>query len=110
MVWPAWRCVTWLRDRYAAKRSSELLLTIDAIWLLQALILASRLSREQGAIAALAALLPWIAWRVTLHAAIRPVLKEARERDRRCGCCCCASTASGGVRGGCSICSARAGG
>ena len=81
MVWPAWRCVTWLRDRYAAKRSSELLLTIDAIWLLQALILAFRLSRQQGPIAALAAVLPWIAWRVTLHAALYPVLKLARERE-----------------------------
>ena len=81
MVWPAWRCVAWLRDRYAAKRSSELLLTADAIWLLQALVLASSLFREQGALAALAAALPWIAWRLTLHAAIRPVLKEARARE-----------------------------
>lgn len=81
MAWPAWRCVTWLRDRYAAKRSSELLLTADAIWLLQALILASILFREQGPLTALAAALPWIAWRLTLHAAIHPVLKEARERE-----------------------------
>jgi hypothetical protein len=80
MLWPAWRCVAWLRDRYAAKRSSELLLTADAVWLLQALILASSLYREKGALAALAGALPWIAWRLTLHAAIRPVLKEARER------------------------------
>jgi hypothetical protein len=81
MVWPAWRCVAWLRDRYAAKRSSELLLTADAIWLLQALVLASSLFREQGVPAALAASLPWIAWRLTLHAAIWPVLKEARARE-----------------------------
>ena len=47
MVWPAWRCVAWLRDRYAAKRSSELLITASAIWLLQALVLASSLSRER---------------------------------------------------------------
>ena len=73
MLWPAWRCVAWLRDRYAAKRSSELLLTADAVWLLQALILASSLYREKGALAALAGALPWIAWRLTLHAAIRPV-------------------------------------
>jgi hypothetical protein len=79
-AWPAWRCVRWLRDRYAAKRSCELLLTADAIWLLQALILASSLFREQGPIAALAAALPWIAWRLTLHAALHPVLKAARER------------------------------
>ncbi len=46
MLWPAWRCVAWLRDRYAAKRSSELLLTADAVWLLQALILASSLYRR----------------------------------------------------------------
>jgi hypothetical protein len=81
MVYPAWRCVAWLRDRYAAKRSSELLITASAIWLLQALVLASSLFREQGALAALAAALPWIAWRLTLHATIRPVLKEARQRE-----------------------------
>ena len=81
MVWPAWRCVAWLRDRYATKRSSELLLTCDAIWLLQALVLASSLFREKGALAALAAALPWIAWRLTLHAAIHPTLKSARERE-----------------------------
>ena len=80
MAWPAWRCVAWLRDRYAAKRSSELLLTADAIWLLQALVLASSLFREQGPLSALAAALPWIAWRLTLHAAIHPILKSARER------------------------------
>jgi hypothetical protein len=80
MLWPAWRCVAWLRDRYAAKRSSELLITASAIWLLQALVLASSLFREQGAASALAAALPWIAWRLTLHAAIRPVLNEARAR------------------------------
>ena len=78
MAWPAWRCVAWLRDRYAAKRSSELLLIADAIWLMQALVLASSLFREQGPASALAALLPWIAWRLTLHAMIRPVLKQAR--------------------------------
>jgi hypothetical protein len=81
MVWPAWRCVAWLRDRYAAKRSSELLLIADAIWLLQALVLASSLFREQGPASALAALLPWIAWRLTLHAMIRPLLKDARKRE-----------------------------
>jgi hypothetical protein len=80
MLWPAWRCVAWLRDRYAAKRSSELLITASAIWLLQALVLASSLFREQGAASALAAALPWIAWRLTLHAMIRPVLNEARAR------------------------------
>ena len=55
MAWPAWRCVAWLRDRYAAKRSSELLLIAGAIWLLQALVLASSLFREQGPASALAA-------------------------------------------------------
>ena len=79
-AWPAWRCVAWLRDRYAAKRASELLLTADAIWLLQALMLASSLAREQGPLSALAAALPWIAWRLTLHATIHPILKSARER------------------------------
>jgi hypothetical protein len=80
-AWPAWRCAAWLRDRYAAKRSSELLLTADAIWLLQALVLASSLFREHGLRAALAAALPWIAWRLALHAAIHPVLTAARQRE-----------------------------
>lgn len=81
MAWPAWRCAAWLRDRYATKRSSELLLTADAIWLLQALVLASSLFREQGLISGASAALPWIAWRLTLHAAIHPVLKNARQRE-----------------------------
>jgi hypothetical protein len=79
-AWPAWRCVAFLRDRYAAKRSSELLLTADAVWLLQALVMAINLFRDHGSIAALAAALPWIAWRLTLHAALHPVLKAARRR------------------------------
>lgn len=79
-AWPAWRCVAFLRDRYAAKRSSELLLTADAVWLLQSLVMAINLFRDHGSIAALAAALPWIAWRLTLHAALHPVVKAARRR------------------------------
>jgi hypothetical protein len=45
-----------------------------------ALVLASSLSRENP-LSALAAALPWIAWRLTLHATIRPVLKDARARE-----------------------------
>jgi hypothetical protein len=79
-IWPAWRCVAYLRDRYAAKRSSELLLIGGAIWLLQSLVLAINLFREHGIIAALTAALPWIAWRLTLRATLHPVLKAARAR------------------------------
>jgi hypothetical protein len=79
-IWPAWRCVAWLRDRYAAKRSSDLLLIGDAIWLLMALVIWIDLFRDHGALASLVAPLPWIAWRLTLRATIHPLLKEARKR------------------------------
>jgi hypothetical protein len=79
-AWPAWLCVAFLRDRYAAKRSSELLMTAGAVWLLQSLVMGINLFREHGAVAALAALVPWIAWRVTLQAALYPTRKAARER------------------------------
>jgi hypothetical protein len=77
---PAWLCVAWLRDRYAAKRSSDLLLIGDAIWLLMALVIWIDLFRDHGALASLVAPLPWIAWRLVLHAAIRPLVNEARKR------------------------------
>ena len=78
--WPAWRIAAFLRDRYAAKRSSELLLTAGAIWLLQGLVLASNLYHEQGPIAAVAAAVPLLAWRLTLHAGPRPLAISARQR------------------------------
>jgi hypothetical protein len=78
--WPAWRCVVFLRDRYAAKRLSDLMLTIYAIWLLQTLVLASSLLREQGLIGVAAAFLALLAWRLALAAALRPVVAEARTR------------------------------
>jgi hypothetical protein len=81
--WPAWRCVVFLRDRYAAKRLSDLMLTIYAIWLLQTLVLASSLFREQGLIGVAAAFLALLAWRLTLAAALRPVLADARTRPAR---------------------------
>src|SRR5262249_47028905 len=45
-AWPAYRCVVLLRNRYAAKRSSELLMTVGTIWLLSSLILSTSLNRE----------------------------------------------------------------
>ena len=82
-LWPAWRTVTFLRDRYAAKRSSDLLLTIGAIWLLQSLSLSTSLYREQGGLGALAAILPLLGWRLTLYAGLRPLLTAARTRPPR---------------------------
>jgi len=79
-AWPAYRCVAVLRDRYAAKRSSELLMTVSTIWLLSSLILASNLIREHGAIGAIAATLPILAWRAVLAVGLRPALNEARAR------------------------------
>lgn len=79
-IWPAWRCVAWLRDRYATKRSSDLLLTADAIWLLMTILMWVNLFRDHGMLKSLVAALPWIAWRLTLHAAIHPTLKAARAR------------------------------
>jgi hypothetical protein len=81
--WPAWRCVVFLRDRYAAKRLSDLMLTIYAIWLLQTLVLASSLLREQGLIGVAAAFLALLAWRLALAAALRPVVAQARTRPAR---------------------------
>ena len=79
-VWPAWRGVAFLRDRYAAKRSSEFMITVGAIWLLQSLMLGISLSREQGALGAAAAVLPLAAWRFTLFAGLHPVVAAARSR------------------------------
>ncbi len=79
-TWPAWRAVAFLRDRYASKRSSELLLTAGAIWLLQSLVMAINLFREHGVMAAFTAVLPWLAWRLTLQALLYPARKAARER------------------------------
>jgi hypothetical protein len=79
-IWPAWRCVAYLRDLYTAKRSSELLLTVGAIWGLSAAVLASSLYNERGILGALAATIPLIAWRTTLAAALRPALTQARVR------------------------------
>jgi hypothetical protein len=81
--WPAWRCVVFLRDRYAAKRLSDLMLTIYAIWLLQTLVLSSSLFREQGILGFVAAFLALLAWRLTLGAALRPVVADARTRPAR---------------------------
>ena len=79
-AWPAWRGVAFLRDRYAAKRSSEFMITVGAIWLLQSLMLGISLSREQGALGAAAAVVPLAAWRLTLFAGLRPMVAAARSR------------------------------
>ena len=82
-LWPAWRVVTMLRDRYAAKRSSDLLMTTNAIWLIQALSLAQTFHYEKGGLAALAAIVPFLGWRLTLHAGLRPVVAAAHARTPR---------------------------
>jgi hypothetical protein len=79
-AWPAYRCIALLRDRYAAKRSGEFLMTVSTIWLLSSLVLASSLVREQGALGAVAAVLPILAWRTVLAVALRPAMTEARMR------------------------------
>ena len=82
-IWPAWRSVAFLRDRYAAKHSSELLITISAIWLLQALSLADAFFRSQGAIAAAAAIVPLLGWRLALYGGLRSIVADARTRPPR---------------------------
>jgi hypothetical protein len=79
-AWPAWRAAAVLRDQYAAKRTSDLLIATSAIWLLQALVLSFSLGREQGFVGALAAAIPFLAWRGTLAAGLRPVRREAQTR------------------------------
>jgi len=82
-AWPGWLAVAFLRDRYAAKRMSEFQLTANAIWTLQAVILSLSIYREQGAVAMSAALVPLIAWRLTLYLALRPLVAAARARPAR---------------------------
>jgi hypothetical protein len=79
-AWPAYRCIAVLRDRYAAKRSSEFLMTVSTIWLLSSLILGSSLVREHGALGAVAAVLPILAWRTVLAVGLRRAMTEARTR------------------------------
>jgi hypothetical protein len=81
--WPAWRCVVFLRDQYAAKRLSDFMLTTYAIWLLQTLVLASSLAREQGLTGVAATFLALLAWRLALAAALRPAVADARARPAR---------------------------
>jgi hypothetical protein len=78
--WLAWRLVAFLRDRYAAKRSSELLLTIGAIWLFETLLVAQGLSREWGVAGIAAAAVPLVAWWLALHTGLRPLVAAARRR------------------------------
>jgi hypothetical protein len=59
-----------------------LLLTIGAIWLFQSLVLATDLNSEQGAIGAVAALVPLVAWRLTLFAGLRPIMTAAEKRPQ----------------------------
>jgi hypothetical protein len=78
--WPAWRSAVFLRDRYAAKRSSEFLLTANTIWLLEACVLAGILATAGRFLAIAAAALPFIGWRLALHLGFRPVVTAARAR------------------------------
>jgi hypothetical protein len=79
-VWPAWLCVKLVSDRYAAKRSSDLMLTIAAVWALEALSIASSLAYDAGIAGVAVALGPIVAWRLTLYVALRPVVSDARSR------------------------------
>jgi hypothetical protein len=78
--WPAWRMVAFLRDRYVTKQSSDLLVAITAIWVLESLVLLTSLAREHGALGAAAAAVPLLAWRLALHAVLRPAVAAARAR------------------------------
>ena len=107
---PAWLCVSWLRNRYAAKRSSDLLLIGNAIWLLMALVIWNRaVQGSRCRSQALAAALPWIAWRLTLLRDDPPGVEGRAGARADAAAAAAASTALGGARGGCSICSAPAG-
>jgi hypothetical protein len=59
------------------------MLTTYAIWLLQTLVLASSLAREQGLTGVAAAFLALLAWRLALAAALRPAVADARARPAR---------------------------
>jgi hypothetical protein len=81
--WPAWRCVAFIRDRYADKQLSDLMLTVSAIWLLQTLVLASGLVLAQGAIGFAAAFLPFLTWSLALTAGLGRIAATARTRPAR---------------------------
>jgi hypothetical protein len=79
-LWPAWRAVAWLRDRYAAKRTSDLLLTSGTIWMIQAAQIGFSFLNEQGLSGAALAIVPLVAWRLTLSLTLRGRAKAATER------------------------------
>ena len=108
-IWPAWRSVAFLRDRYAAKHSSELLITISAIWLLQALSLAEHSSVHR----ARSPPQPpscrcWDGGSRSTAVCVRSW--RTRERAHRAACSCCGCSGSDAAPAGCSISSAPAGG
>jgi hypothetical protein len=78
--WPAARVAVFLSNRYAAKRFSNLMLIASAIWLMETLWIASGFYREGGALGLVAALVPFVAWIVTLTATLRPLAAEAQSR------------------------------
>jgi len=82
-AWPAWRVTRYISDCYADKRFSDFMLTVTVIWLLETLLLASSLWREQAAIGLIAASVPFIAWLVTLHILLRPLARAAGGRPER---------------------------
>jgi hypothetical protein len=74
---PGWRVAAWLRRRYEAKRTSDQMITFDAVWLLMSLLECSALAWERGAFGWLG-LLAFGAYRLVVVQGMKPLERGAR--------------------------------
>jgi hypothetical protein len=74
---PGWQVAAWLRRRYEAKRTSDQMITFDAIWLLMSLLECSGLAWERGAFGWLG-LLAFGAYRLVVVQGMKPLERSAR--------------------------------
>jgi hypothetical protein len=74
---PGWLVASWLRRRYEAKRTSDQMITFDAVWLLMSLIECSGLASEQGVLGWLG-MLAFAAYRLVLAVGMPPLARRAR--------------------------------
>jgi hypothetical protein len=77
---PGWRVAAWLRRRYEAKRTSDQIITFDAIWLLMALLECSGLAWQRGAFGWLG-LLAFGAYRLVVIQGMKPLHRDARAQS-----------------------------
>ncbi len=78
----AWLAVGALRRRYAAKRYSDQMLVLDAIWLFKTVWLCQSLAFDAGALA-LAGIVTFLAYKLVTRAGLRPIAQAAAKRQPR---------------------------